>query len=74
MKSNEKGITLAVLVITIIVLLILAGVSLNLAIGRQGGVLEEAINQTDEQNLTQKNIEKDMNSQMLIQEKEWGIE
>ena len=32
-KENKKGITLVALVVTIVVLLILAGVSLNLLIG-----------------------------------------
>lgn len=35
-KSNKKGITLVALVITIIVLLILAGITINLAIGERG--------------------------------------
>ena len=36
MKRNQKGITLVALVVTIIVLLILAGVSLNLVSGSNG--------------------------------------
>ena len=40
---NQKGITLVALVITIIVLLILAGVSISLVIG-QNGVLNQASN------------------------------
>ncbi len=35
-KSHEKGITLIALVVTIVVLLILAGVSINLVIGNNG--------------------------------------
>ena len=38
--KNKKGITLVALVVTIVVLLILAGVSLNLLIGNNG-VLQE---------------------------------
>ena len=34
--KKEKGITLVALVVTIVVLLILAGVSLNLVIGNNG--------------------------------------
>ena len=37
---EEKGITLVVLIITIIVLLILAGVTLNMVIG-ENGILEK---------------------------------
>ena len=40
---NQKGITLVALVITIIVLLILAGVSISLVVG-QNGVLNQASN------------------------------
>ena len=40
---NQKGITLVALVITIIVLLILAGVSISLVVG-QNGVLTQASN------------------------------
>lgn len=36
MFKNQKGITLISLVITIIILLILAGVSLNLVLGENG--------------------------------------
>ena len=38
MFRKQKGITLIALVITIIVLLILAGVSINLVVG-EGGIL-----------------------------------
>ncbi|MBO5478684.1 MAG: hypothetical protein J6A04_03090 [Clostridia bacterium] len=41
MKSNKNGITLVALVITIIVLLILAGITINLTIG-QDGILKRA--------------------------------
>lgn len=36
LKNSEKGITLIVLVITIIILLILAGIAINLSIGENG--------------------------------------
>ena len=35
-KNNQKGITLIALVITIIVLIILAGISINLVLGENG--------------------------------------
>ena len=41
MKSNSKGITLIALVITIIVLLILAGVTINTLFG-QNGIMQKA--------------------------------
>lgn len=43
MKNNEKGVTLIALVITIIVLLILAGISISLIAG-DNGVLQKAKN------------------------------
>ena len=36
MLKNNKGITLVALVVTIVILLILAGVSLNLVLGDNG--------------------------------------
>lgn len=44
--KNQRGITLVALVITIIVLLILAGVSISLVVG-QGGILGKATNAVD---------------------------
>lgn len=44
---NQKGITLIALVITIIVLLILAGVSIAMLTG-ENGILKQAANATDE--------------------------
>lgn len=46
---NEKGITLVALVVTIIVLLILAGVSLSLVAGGNG-IIDKAVTATDETN------------------------
>ncbi len=49
-NSNEKGITLVALVVTIIVLLILAGVSLSLVLGDNGIITrtQDAVNKNDE--------------------------
>lgn len=41
MKERNKGITLVALVITIIILLILAGITIDLTIG-QGGIIRRA--------------------------------
>ena len=41
MKTKEKGITLIALIVTIIVLIILAGVSINLILGKNG-LIEKA--------------------------------
>ena len=47
LMKKEKGITLIALVITIIVLLILAGVSINLVVG-EGGILKQATKAIEE--------------------------
>ena len=46
MFKKEKGITLIALVVTIIVLLILAGVAISLTIGQNGifGKAQDAVN------------------------------
>ena len=61
MKKRETGITLVALVVTIIVLLILAGVAINLSIG-ENGIFKRAQNAAD----TWKNAEK--NEQLEMQE------
>ena len=55
---NQKGITLVALVITIIVLLILAGVSISLVLGNNG-VLTQASNavDTNEKATVKQNVE-----------------
>lgn len=58
MRINERGITLIALVITIIILLILAGVALSLVVG-DNGVLNKSMNAVDETNraATQEQLE-----------------
>ena len=53
-KLKEKGITLVALVVTIIILLILAGVTLNLALG-EGGIFARARNTVDRYQSAQEN-------------------
>lgn len=49
MLRKEKGITLVALVVTIVVLLILAGISLNLVLGQNGIITraQQAKNNTE---------------------------
>lgn len=54
MLKGQKGITLVALIITIIVLLILAGVSISLVIG-QNGILNQSKQAVDFYNNTVKN-------------------
>ena len=51
-ETNEKGITLIALVVTIVVLLILAGVSINMLTG-QNGIINRAAKAKEETNTSQ---------------------
>ena len=51
---NEKGITLIALVITIIVLLVLAGVSLSLVLGDNGVIKNHKLQQQRQEMLKKK--------------------
>ena len=51
MMKGNRGVTLVALVITIIVLLILAGVSISLVVG-DNGVLSQAVNAANQTNLS----------------------
>ena len=59
LNSIESGVTLVALVITIIVLLILAGVSIALIIG-DNGILNQAVNAADETNRANAQTELEM--------------
>ena len=72
MKS-ERGITLIVLVTTIIVLLILAGVSLSQITIKNSAPLKSIMNQTEYQQDMVQNENKKMNSAISNIEEEWGI-
>ena len=60
-KKQENGITLVALVVTIVVLLILAGISLNLVLGQNGIIsrAQDARNKTEQARI---NTEKSINS------------
>ena len=47
--KNNKGITIVALVVTIVVLLILAGVSINLALGNNGIIVKAREAQKNQQ-------------------------
>lgn len=68
MRKKEKGITLVALIITVIIMLILAGIAVNFAIG-ENGVLQKAKyaqeNYEGAQNKEQSDLEK-LYSSMLI--------
>ena len=70
--NNEKAVTMIVLVVTMVVMLILAGVSLNLALSNSGTVddVKEKLNL--QKDMLQNHSEV-MNSVISSQEEEWGI-
>ena len=59
--KNSRGITLIALVVTIIVLLILAGTTYTLVIGNEG-IFDKAKNATEKYENSARNEQKDMNS------------
>ena len=67
MKTKERGITLIALVVTIIVLLILAGVSITMLIG-ENGLLKMATKAVDEYNDTS------VKEQQTIEELGWEMD
>lgn len=71
--NNERGITLMVLVLTIIVMLILAGVTLNIGLGSDRGVINEVKTETKFQQDMTKNENKKRNQVLQELEEDWGI-
>lgn len=70
--NKEKAVTMIALVVTIAVMLILAGVSLNLALSNNGTVNDVKGKLNLQKNMLQNHSEI-MNSVISSQEEEWGI-
>ncbi len=70
--NKEKAVTMIALVVTIAVMLILAGVSLNLALSNNGIVNDVKGELNLQKNMLQNHSEI-MNSVISSQEEEWGI-
>jgi hypothetical protein len=70
--NKEKAVTMIALVVTIAVMLILAGVSLNLALSNNGTVNDVKGELNLQKNMLQNHSEI-MNSVISSQEEEWGI-
>jgi len=70
--NKEKAVTMIALVVTMVVMLILAGVSLNLALSNNGTVddVKEKLNLQKDMLQNHSEI---MNSVISSQEEEWGI-
>lgn len=71
--KNERGITLIVLVLTMVVLIILAGITINASLYENGGLINKVKGETSkQQNMVQKEEDK-MNTVLQDVEEEWGI-
>ena len=70
--NKEKAVTMIALVVTISVMLILAGVSLNLALSNNGTVDDVKGKLNLKKDMLQNHSEI-MNSVISSQEEEWGI-
>lgn len=70
--NKEKAVTMIALVVTMVVMLILAGVSLNLALSNNGTVNDVKGELNLQKDMLQNHSEI-MNSVISSQEEEWGI-
>ncbi len=70
--NKEKAVTMIALVVTMVVMLILAGVSLNLALSNDGTV-DDVKGKLNSQKDMLQNHSEIMNSVISSQEEEWGI-
>ena len=70
--NKEKAVTMIALVVTMVVMLILAGVSLNLALSNDGTVDDVKEKLNSQKDMLQNHSEI-MNSVISSQEEEWGI-
>lgn len=72
MKS-ERGITLMVLVLTIMIIIIISGVSIKIIYGNDSSTVKQVFNETTEQrNKVEKEKEK-MDNTIDMMEEEWGL-
>lgn len=71
--KNERGITLFSLVVTIIVMLILAGVIIYGSLYENGGIINEVKDETIKQQEMVQDEKDKMNTVLQDVEEEWGI-
>ena len=71
--KNERGITLMVLVLTIIVMIILSSVVIYLSVIEEGGMVNQVKDETNKQQEMVKQEQEKMNSVLKNQEVDWGI-
>lgn len=70
--NKEKAVTMIALVVTMVVMLVLAGVSLNLALS-DNGTVDDVKGKLNLQKDMLQNHSEIMNSVISSQEEEWGI-
>lgn len=70
--NKEKAVTMIALVVTMVVMLVLAGVSLNLALS-DNGTVDDVKGKLNSQKDMLQNHSEIMNSVISSQEEEWGI-
>ena len=71
--KNERGITLFSLVVTLVVMLILAGVVIYGSLYENGGIINEVKGETIKQQEMVQDEKDKMNTVLQDVEEEWGI-
>lgn len=71
--KNERGITLFSLVVTLVVMLILAGVVMYGSLYENGGIINEVKDETIKQQEMVQDEKDKMNTVLQDVEEEWGI-
>ena len=71
--GNERGVTMIALSITIIVLSIIAGVSINLGLASNSSVVREVENETEMQREMIDEEQSKMENAIQKYEDEWGL-
>ena len=70
---NERGVTLIALVCTIMVLIILTGVTIKLTLVDNNSVIKEVLNATDTQQYMIDNEKEKTSNVIKNYEEEWGL-
>ena len=70
---SEKGITLMILIITIVVMIIISAVTVKASFNSKNGVYSETKNQIEYQNNATNYLNSSIDSTLQNQEKEWGL-
>lgn len=71
---NERGITLLSLVLTIVVMVILAGVAIYSGTIEDGGLINQVKDETSKQQDMVQDEKDKMNAVLKNQEEDWGIQ